>query len=129
MSNFYPQFKAIIETQFGQEFLAFLREEKTLVMMTTATYLNRPAIEALIPALEERFGAQLELIKNNPKKPDNSDNPNNPENIDYGRLKQTMGHMVKVIMEEHGYKIDQNNVKIPEARSSIFSRATRYRTA
>lgn len=118
MSKFYPQFKAIIETNFGQEFLDFLREEKTIVMMTTATYLSRPAIEALVPALEERFGKQLKAIQ---------DGSNNPENIDYDRLKQTMGHMVKVIMEEQGYMIDQNNVKIPENRNTIFSRATRYK--
>jgi hypothetical protein len=118
MSKFYPQFNAIIETQFGQQFLNFLREDKTLVMMTTATYLGRPAIEALVPALEERFGEQLKAIQSG---------SNNPENIDYDRLKQTMGHMVKVIMEENGYEIDQNNVKIPDGRNTIFSRATRYK--
>lgn len=30
MSQFYPQFNAIIETEFGQKFLEFLREEKHL---------------------------------------------------------------------------------------------------
>ena len=118
MSKFYPQFKAIIETKFGQQFLDFLREEKTIVMMTTATYLSRPAIEALVPALEERFGEQLKGIQSG---------LNNPENIDFDRLKQTMGHMVKVIMEEHGYKVDQNNVKIPDGRNTLFSRASRYK--
>ena len=117
MSNFYPQFKGIIETKFGQQFLDFLREEKTVVMMTTATYLHRPAIEALVPSLEERFGQQLSAIEKKEYE----------ENIDYDRLKQTMGHMVKVIMEEQGYEVDQNNVKIPEGRNTIFSRATRYK--
>ena len=118
MSQFYPQFNAIIETEFGQKFLAFLREEKTLVMMTTATYLSRPAIEALVPTLQERFGEQLKFIKKH---------SNEPGNINYDRLKQTMGHMVKVIMEEQGYEVDQNNVKIPDGRDTIFSRATRYK--
>jgi hypothetical protein len=31
-----------------------------------------------------------------------------------------MGHMVKVIMEEQGYEVDQNNVKIPDGRDTIF---------
>lgn len=79
--------------------------------MTTATYLSRPAIEALVPTLEERFGEQLKFIKKH---------SNEPGNINYDRLKQTMGHMVKVIMEEQGYEVDQNNVKIPDGRDTIF---------
>ena len=120
MQNFSAQFKGIINTNFGQKILDFLNEEKTIVMLETATYLSRPAIEALVPSLEARFGKELKAIE---------DNSNNPENIDFDRLKQAIGHMVRVIMEEHGYLIDQNNVKIPDTRNTLFSRATRYKKA
>ena len=70
--------------------------------------------------IEARFGKELKAIE---------DNSNNPENIDFDRLKQAIGHMVRVIMEEHGYLIDQNNVKIPDTRNTLFSRATRYKKA
>jgi hypothetical protein len=120
MQNFNAQFQGVINTEFGQKILAFLNEEKTIVMLETATYLGRPAIEALVPSLETRFGDELKGIE---------DNSNNPENIDFDRLKQTMGHMVKVIMEEHNYVIDQKNVKIPAARSTLFSTAARYKKA
>ena len=118
MQNFNPQFQGTINTNFGQKVLDFLNEEKTLVMLETATYLSRPALEAIVPSLEDRFGNELKEIQ---------DNSNNPEDIDFDRLKQAIGHMVRVIMEEHGYVIDQNNVKIPDSRNTIFSRATRYK--
>jgi len=99
MQNFSAQFQGIINTNFGQKILDFL---------------------ALVPSLEARFGKELKAIE---------DNSNNPENIDFDRLKQAIGHMVRVIMEEHGYLIDQNNVKIPDTRNTLFSRATRYKKA
>ena len=120
MNNFSSQFQGVINTHFGQKILDFLNEEKTIVMLETATYLDRPALEALVPSLEARFGNELKGIE---------DNSNNPENIDFDRLKQAIGHMVRVIMEEHGYLIDQNNVKIPDTRNTLFSRATRYKKA
>ena len=130
MEAFSPQFKAIIDTDLGQAILNFLKEEKTIVMMETATYLSRPAVEAIVPALNKRFGTQIEATEKDSEHPDypnQPQNPNNPENINYDRLKQTIGHMVKVIMTEQGYVIDQNNVKISKPRNELFSRATRYK--
>ena len=120
IQNFNAQFQGVIDTNFGQKILAFLNEEKTIVMLETATYLDRPALEALVPTLEARFGDELKGIK---------DNSNNPENIDFDRLKQTMGHMVRVIMEKHGYVIDQNGVEIPNTRQTLFLTATSYKKA
>ena len=120
MKSFNVQFQGVIDTNLGRKILAFMNEEKSIVMLETATYLGRPAIEALVPSLEARFGNELKGI---------ADNSNNPENIDFDRLKQAIGHMVRVIMEEHGYVIDQNNVKIPDTRNTLFSRATRYKKA
>ena len=118
MNNFSSQFQGVINTRFGQKILDFLNEEKTIVMLETATYLDRPALEALVPTLESRFGDELKGIK---------DNSNNPENIDFDRLKQTIGHMVRVIMEKHGYVIDQNGIEIPNIRQTLFLTATRYK--
>ncbi len=120
MQNFNVRFQGVIDTTFGKKILSFLNEEKTIVMLETATYLGRPAIEALVPSLESRFGAELKGIE---------DNSNNPDNIDFDHLKRTMGHMVKVIMEEQGYVIDQKDVKIPDTRNTLFSRAVRYKKA
>ena len=55
MHNFSAQFQGTINTNFGQKILDFLNEEKTIVMLETATYLSRPAIEALVPSLEARL--------------------------------------------------------------------------
>ena len=32
-----------------------------------------------------------------------------------------------LLLKEQGYEVDQNNVKIPDGRDTIFSRATRYK--
>jgi len=77
MQNFSAQFQGTINTNFGQKILDFLNEEKTIVMLETATYLSRPAIEALVPSLEARFGKELKAIE---------DNSNNPENIDFDQF-------------------------------------------
>ena len=132
MEIFSPQFKVIVDTDLGQAILNFLKEEKTIVMMETATYLGRPAVEAIVPALDQRFGAQIKATESDSKHPDYPNQPknlNNPENINYDRLKQTIGHMVKVVMGDHGYEIDQNRVKISEPRNTLFSTATRYKKA
>jgi hypothetical protein len=120
MKSFNVQFQGVIDTNLGRKILAFMNEEKSIVMLETATYLGRPAIEALVPSLESRFGDEFKVIE---------DNSNNPENINFDHLKRAMGHMVKVIMEEHGYMIDQKDVKSPATRSTLFSTAVRYKKA
>lgn len=87
----------------GQEIWEFLADPKNLTRMETATYLSRPAIEPLSPFLLERFG---DCVKQD-------------------RIKQMMGHMVRQIMENRGYVLQQGNVKISSA-NNIFSRASRY---
>lgn len=87
----------------GAAIWAFLTDNENIIRMETATYLSRPAIEPTSPFLVERFGSKI-----------TSD-----------RIKQMMGHMVRQIMEQRGYRLDQGNVKI-SSYNNIFSRASRY---
>ena len=86
-----------------KELWSFLNEHETIIRMDTATFLRRPALEAVQPQLIERFGEKIQ--------PD--------------RCKQMMGRMARQVMEHHGYLLDQTNVRI---RSNIlFSSAARYK--
>ena len=87
----------------GKEIWELLIDPENIIRMETASYLSRPAIEPLSPVLFERFG----------------------EHARQDRIKQMMGHMVRQIMENRGYVLQQSNVKINSA-NNIFSRASRY---
>lgn len=96
-------YSTTFENQGGAEIWAFLTERENTIRMETATYLSRPAIEPMSPLLYERFGHKITV----------------------DRIKQMMGHMVRQIMEQRGYRLQQGNVKIT-SQSNIFSRASRY---
>ena len=86
-----------------KELWNFLNERETVIRMETATFLRRPALEAVQPQLIERFGEKIQ--------PD--------------RCKQMIGRMARQVMEHHGYSLDQTSVRI---RSNIlFSSAARYK--
>jgi hypothetical protein len=91
------------EQENGKAIWEFLNSSENVIRMKTASYLSRPAIEAVSPQLLSEFG----------------------DRITADRIKQMMGHMVRQIMERHGYQLEQGNVKI-RAKGSIFSRASRY---
>ncbi|PHQ99842.1 MAG: hypothetical protein COB39_01320 [Marinosulfonomonas sp.] len=97
------RFSSTYEQENGEAIWAFLNEDTNIIRMKTASYLSRPAIEALSPYIYEAFG----------------------DSVTVDRIKQMMGHMVRQIMERHGYRLQQGNVKIT-AKGSIFSRASRY---
>lgn len=104
MATYSPdRFGSTYETEHGEEMFAFLNEEPNIIRMETATYLSRPALEPLSPFLLERFG----------------------ERIREDRIKQMLGHMVRQIMEQRGYRLDQTGVQITRD-GNMFSRATRY---
>jgi hypothetical protein len=87
----------------GKEIWAFLIKLENMVRMETATYLSRPAAEALSPQLFAEFGEEIKL----------------------DRMKQMVGHMIRQIMESRGYQVDRGNVRISNP-DNIFSSATRY---
>lgn len=95
-------FSAEFQTDLGQKVWFFLNSFENIIRMETATDLSRPAVEALEEPLLKEFG----------------------EKILADRIKQMIGHMTKQIMEQRGYGISQQNVKI--TRGAPFSRATRY---
>lgn len=97
------RFASTYETQNGIEIWSFLNQPENIVRMETATYLARPAAEALSPQLVERFG----------------------ESIAEDRIKQMTGHMIRQILESRGYRVDRSNVRI-NRDGNIFSSATRY---
>ena len=84
----------------------FINEKESVVRMEAATYLSRPALEALQPVLIERFGDE---VKN-----DHND-----------RIKQMLGRMARQVMEHHGYELDQMGVRL--RRSELFLSAARYK--
>lgn len=71
--------------------------------METATYLGRPAVEAI----------QRQLLKNF------------PDVIRKDRWKQMTGRMVRQIMEYRRHPLEQTGVRLK--RNDLFSSAARYR--
>lgn len=96
-------FLAVATTPLGQNLWSLLNEPEMRLRMCTASDLGRPALEAVEEPLLERFGAEV---------------------LD-DRVKQMIGHMTRQVMEQEGYAIDAQNVKM--TGGAPFSRATRYR--
>ncbi len=76
--------------------------------MDTATYLRRPACEAIQDELINEF---KEFRKGN--------------NSKLIRYKQMCGHMVRQIMEQRGYVLDSQ--RIPLRVGNLFRTASRYK--
>jgi hypothetical protein len=74
----------------GPEIWEFLNRERTLGKLEAASFLNRPAVEPLASDLLEEFGSE---ILQDP-------------------YKQMIGHMVRQIMEAHGYTLVRRDVRI-----------------
>lgn len=96
----------------------FFSEEASLIRLKTASYLQRPALEALQPALEERFGEELKRLRE----------PKNHGEL--RRLKQAMGRMVRLIMVgpdagKGEYIVEKTGVRIRVGE--IFTTAARYK--
>ncbi len=87
----------------GQALWDFLNEPDIRLRMTTASYLGRPAVEPLSPALLQRFGPSIKRV----------------------RLKQMIGHMVRQVLEARGYRLDRSNVKIARV-GNMFASGSRY---
>jgi hypothetical protein len=97
------KFASTYNTEGGLAIWAFLNRDVNITRMETASYLARPAIEPLAPYLLKAFGTR----------------------ITHRRIKQMMGHMVRQIMESHGYHLKQSNVRITR-KGNFFASASRY---
>ncbi|MCZ4254486.1 hypothetical protein O4H53_02970 [Sulfitobacter sp. G21635-S1] len=97
------KFERAFHLQDGAALWDFLRQPENRLRMETATYLGRPAIEPLSPALVQAFGNQVR---------------------DH-QIRQMIGHMVRQIMEEGGYRLDRSGVRI-RRKNNIFFSGSRY---
>jgi hypothetical protein len=102
------KFSDISDSDFGVRLWKFLTSPDILLRMDTATYLRRPACEAIQDELINEFeefteGGNSKLI----------------------RYKQMCGHMVRQILEQRGYVLDSQ--RIPLRVGNLFRTATRYK--
>lgn len=105
MTKYVPgSFLNVYETNEGEKIWAFLNTPENIVRMETATYLVRPAGEALAPALLKEFG----------------------DAVAHDDVKRMIGHMIRQIMEVQGYALDKTGVNITRD-PCLFKRATRYK--
>ena len=96
------RFASLFASPLGQRLWAFLTQPENVVRLETASELGKPAVEGI----EEQLLAEFR------------------EDILANRVKQMVGHMVRQIMEQRDWVLDQTDVKV---RSVPFTKATRYR--
>ena len=103
MLEFNPgSFSDLSNTETGRALWLFLNTDKAIDCLETTTYLKRPALEGLQPHLLSEFG----------------------EEIRKDRFKQMIGRMVRQIMENRGYRLDQSGVRT--RINPLFTSAARY---
>jgi hypothetical protein len=90
----------------------YLNERETIIRLETASDLKRPALEAIARHLLNDLSRYEKEIRSD-------------------RYKQMIGHMVRQVMENNGYSIDQIGVRIPKDRGTekdyLFTNAARYK--
>ena len=107
--NYKPKgFGDVSNTPLGQEIWEFLQTEEIWVRLELTTQLGHPAVEGIGDKLLEKFGDLLT------KEEQYSD-----------RIKQAIGHMVRTIMESHGYRLVQKGVRCRK-KTELFVFAARY---
>lgn len=113
-----PRLRNLLEsdTHDSNRLWAFLCSRENTIRMITATEMEKPAAEAM----------SYRLVAFYPELPQAGD--------DYIQFKQVIGYMIKIIMELHGYIVEQKRVKIsshpnPDTQESLkyFTTASRYR--
>ena len=96
------RFSSLYASALGQRLWDFLTQPENVARLETASELSKPAVEGIEEQLLEEFR----------------------EDVLANRVKQMVGHMVRQIMEQRDWVLDQTDVKV---RSVPFSKATRYR--
>lgn len=90
----------------GADLWDWLQQDHIILMMETASYLRRPAIEAISPHLKDTFPKVLRSVS----------------------LRQMVGHMVRQILEHRGYHLHRANVRIKHA-NNLFNFGSAYTKA
>lgn len=96
------KFASLYASELGQRIWAFLTLPENVARLETASELSKPAVEGMVEQLLAEFR----------------------EDILADRVKQMVGHMVRQILEQQGWVLDQADVKV---QSVPFSKAARYR--
>ena len=96
------RFVSDANTSLGREIFDFLASDASIDAMEVASDLGSPAVAGIEEKLLRKFGERV--------LPD--------------RVKQMIGHMVRKIMEDEGFIVDQSDVKMG---SVPFSKGTRYK--
>lgn len=103
MLAYHPEkFASLYESELGQRIWAFLTRPENVARLETASQLGKPAVEGIEEQLLDEFR----------------------EEVLADRVKQMVGHMVRQILEQHDWVLDQTDVKL---QSVPFSKAARYR--
>jgi hypothetical protein len=103
MLTYSPEkFASLYASDLGQRIWAFLARPESVARLETASELGKPAVEGI----EEQLLAEFR------------------EDVLADRVKQMVGHMVRQILEQRDWVLDQSDVKV---QSVPFSKATRYR--
>ena len=96
------KFVSLYESELGQRIWGFLTRSDNVARLETASELSKPAVEGI----EEQLLAEFR------------------EEVLADRVKQMVGHMVRQILEQRDWVLDQTDVKV---QSVPFSKAARYR--
>jgi hypothetical protein len=95
------KFTKIAESKLGIDLWDFLTHHDNIIRMQTASDLGKPAAKALTRHLLNKFGDQVREF----------------------RVKQMIGHMIRQILKNNGYELEQRNVKVDDG---LFNKASRY---
>lgn len=103
MLTYRPEkFASLYDSELGQRVWRFLTRDDNIARLETASELSKPAVEGI----EEQLLAEFR------------------EDVLADRVKQMVGHMVRQILEQRDWVLDQTDVKV---QSVPFSKAARYR--
>lgn len=103
MFTYSPQkFASLYESDLGQQIWSFLTRPENVARLETASELGKPAVEGIEEQLLGEFRKAVLA----------------------DRVKQMVGHMVRQILEQRGWVLDQSDVKV---QSVPFNKAARYR--
>ena len=97
------KFSDLAELQLGKDLWKFLNEKENIIRMELATEFNKTAAESVSKPLLDKFGSDVEV----------------------NRVKQMIGHMIRQIMENKGYEMGSQNIKVTIKR--LFSKASKYK--
>ncbi len=92
-------FAKTYKTHNGPSIWQWLHTPEVVQIMEVASYLRRPAVEALSPYLIAQFGARMRS----------------------NSMKQMVGHMVRQVLEQRGYRLDRSNMRIRRPGNIFFS--------